>query len=116
MPNGTSAATADKPPHPGAPATVDLAPHPESPAAPTDGSPHVAHAASTVTESEPPVTTRPAHRYRKALLAVGAVAALAAGVYFLIPWINAAMNTISTDDAYVNGHVTYVAPRYPARS
>jgi membrane fusion protein (multidrug efflux system) len=37
--------------------------------------------------------------------------ALAAGVYFLIPWVLTALNTISTDDAYVNGHVTFVAPR-----
>jgi membrane fusion protein (multidrug efflux system) len=28
-----------------------------------------------------------------------------------IPWINTALNTVSTDDAYVNGHVTFVAPR-----
>jgi membrane fusion protein (multidrug efflux system) len=39
------------------------------------------------------------------------VAALVVGGYFLIPWINTALNTVSTDDAYVNGHVTYVAPR-----
>jgi membrane fusion protein (multidrug efflux system) len=37
--------------------------------------------------------------------------ALAAGVYFLIPWVLTALNTVSTDDAYVNGHVTFVAPR-----
>lgn len=28
-----------------------------------------------------------------------------------VPWIREAMNTVSTDDAYVNGDVTYVAPR-----
>ena len=28
-----------------------------------------------------------------------------------IPWIQTALNTVSTDDAYVNGHVTFVAPR-----
>jgi membrane fusion protein (multidrug efflux system) len=37
--------------------------------------------------------------------------ALAAGIYFIIPWIDAVLNTVSTDDAYVNGHVTFVAPR-----
>jgi membrane fusion protein (multidrug efflux system) len=37
--------------------------------------------------------------------------ALAAGIYFLIPWVLTALNTVSTDDAYVNGHVTFVAPR-----
>jgi len=28
-----------------------------------------------------------------------------------IPWIRLTLNTVSTDDAYVNGHVTFVAPR-----
>src|SRR5262249_54212307 len=28
-----------------------------------------------------------------------------------IPWTVHALNTVSTDDAYVNGHVTFVAPR-----
>jgi membrane fusion protein (multidrug efflux system) len=33
------------------------------------------------------------------------------GGYFLVPWVDTALNTVSTDDAYVNGHVTFVAPR-----
>jgi membrane fusion protein (multidrug efflux system) len=37
--------------------------------------------------------------------------ALAVATYFLVPWVVTALNTISTDDAYVNGHVTFVAPR-----
>jgi membrane fusion protein, multidrug efflux system len=36
---------------------------------------------------------------------------LAVGTYWLIPWVTTALNTVSTDDAYVNGHVTFVAPR-----
>jgi len=28
-----------------------------------------------------------------------------------VPWIHGALSTVSTDDAYVNGHVTFVAPR-----
>ena len=55
------------------------------------------------------------HRYRKWLLLAGAVAALAVGGYFLAPWVNTALNTVSTDDAYVNGHVTFVAPRVPGQ-
>ncbi len=51
------------------------------------------------------------HRRRKPLLLVGAVAGLAVGVRFLVPWVDTALNTVSTDDAYVNGHVTFVAPR-----
>jgi membrane fusion protein (multidrug efflux system) len=42
---------------------------------------------------------------------------VAAGVLALfvliegIPWLVTALRTVSTDDAYVNGHVTFVAPR-----
>ena len=31
--------------------------------------------------------------------------------YFMYPAVQTALNTVSTDDAYVNGHVTLVAPR-----
>jgi membrane fusion protein (multidrug efflux system) len=59
----------------------------------------------------PPVATSPSSRYRKWLLSAAAVAALGIGGYFLVPWVDTAVNTVSTDDAYVNGHVTFVAPR-----
>jgi membrane fusion protein (multidrug efflux system) len=45
------------------------------------------------------------------LLLAGVVLGLAVGAYFLVPWVVTALNTVSTDDAYVNGHVTFVAPR-----
>jgi len=32
-----------------------------------------------------------------------------------VPWIIHELNTVSTDDAYVNGHVTFVAPRVPGQ-
>ncbi len=32
-----------------------------------------------------------------------------------IPWLLRALSTVSTDDAYVNGHVTFVAPRVPGQ-
>src|SRR4029077_4134651 len=32
-----------------------------------------------------------------------------------IPWVRNAMRTVSTDDAYVNGHVTFVAARVPGQ-
>jgi membrane fusion protein, multidrug efflux system len=44
-------------------------------------------------------------------MAALAVLALAAGWVYGIPWIKLSLNTVSTDDAYVNGHVTFVAPR-----
>ena len=34
---------------------------------------------------------------------------------FGIPWIRQSLNTVSTDDAYVNGHVTFVAARVPGQ-
>jgi membrane fusion protein (multidrug efflux system) len=91
-PTATSAAAAGPPPVPEAPAT------------PADG-------ALGVTQPQPPVTTPPGNRYRKWLLLATTAAALVAGGYFLVPWVNTVLNTVSTDDAYVNGHVTMVAPR-----
>jgi membrane fusion protein, multidrug efflux system len=47
---------------------------------------------------------------RKLLIGVlGAV--VIAALVFGIPWIRFVLSTVSTDDAYVNGHVTFVAPR-----
>ena len=40
-----------------------------------------------------------------------AVVGLAFGGYRLVPVVETMLNTVSTDDAYVNGHVTFVAPR-----
>ena len=39
------------------------------------------------------------------------IAALVVALYFAIPYAILALNTVSTDDAYVDGHVTFVAPR-----
>ena len=36
-------------------------------------------------------------------------------LYEAIPWAITAFRTESTDDAYVNGHVTFVAPRVPGQ-
>jgi membrane fusion protein, multidrug efflux system len=61
-----------------------------------------------------PTTPREARKVgRKRMLAAGVlgVAVLAAVVVFGIPWIGNMLNTVSTDDAYVNDHVTFVAPR-----
>src|SRR5262245_5192296 len=50
-------------------------------------------------------------RWRKAFLLAGFLVVLASGLYLLIPWVTTVLNTVSTDDAYVNSHVTFVAPR-----
>jgi hypothetical protein len=39
------------------------------------------------------------------------VLALAAIWKFGVPWIQLTLNTVSTDGAYLNGHVTFVAVR-----
>ena len=46
----------------------------------------------------------------KLLIGVLGAAVIAAAV-FGIPWIRFVLSTVSTDDAFVNGHVTFVAPR-----
>ena len=48
---------------------------------------------------------------RKMLLGVAGVVILATAIWFGIPSVQTALNTVSTDDAYVNGHVTFVAAR-----
>jgi membrane fusion protein, multidrug efflux system len=58
-----------------------------------------------------PENRPPSHPLRKWLILAAVVIGLAVGVYFLVPGVVTALNTISTDDAYVNGHVTLVAPR-----
>ena len=50
-------------------------------------------------------------RRRKMLLGAAGVAILAAALWFGIPWVQTTLNTVSTDDAYVNSHVTFVAAR-----
>jgi membrane fusion protein, multidrug efflux system len=48
---------------------------------------------------------------RRLLVGVFGLAVLAAGLWVGIPWIRMTLDTVSTDDAYVNGHVTFVAAR-----
>jgi len=61
-----------------------------------------------------PIPPPSGHKFtRRQRLLMGVLGALVlAGVLALgIPWIEQSFNTVSTDDAYVNGHVTFVAPR-----
>jgi len=50
-------------------------------------------------------------------LLIGAAAAVVLGIAAVIgiPWIKEILTTVSTDDAYVNGHVTFVAARVPGQ-
>ncbi len=58
----------------------------------------------------PPPGGRPTSKRRWLIGIVGGLVLIAACA-FGIPRIELALNTVSTDDAYVNGHVTFVAPR-----
>src|SRR5262249_4617619 len=50
-------------------------------------------------------------RMRKLLIGVLGAVVLAGVIAWGVPWIELTFSTVSTDDAYVNGHVTFVAPR-----
>jgi membrane fusion protein (multidrug efflux system) len=68
--------------------------------------------ASTEAPVPPLNQNAPPSNRRKQLIIGGVVlAALGLGFAFGLPAARTALNTISTDDAYVNGHVTLVAPR-----
>ena len=58
---------------------------------------------------------QPAPSHRRAIGIAIAVVVLAAALYFGVPIVKRALNTVSTDDAYVNGHVTFVAARVPGQ-
>jgi multidrug resistance efflux pump len=57
-----------------------------------------------------PPSSRPSHQRQWLIGVVGGLVLILACV-FGIPRIELALNTVSTDDAYVNGHATFVAPR-----
>ena len=68
------------------------------------------------TESEQaPQMTGPGARTigqkRRFLFTALGVAVLLVLLLFGMPWVQEMLNTVSTDDAFVNGHVTFVAPR-----
>ena len=78
--------------------------------------PKAAAPAAVATDRTPNPATPPAPeikrhvRRRWVWLLVGLLVLTALGYYFT-PSVVLAFTTISTDDAYVNGHVTFVAPR-----
>jgi membrane fusion protein (multidrug efflux system) len=63
-------------------------------------------------ESPPaPPAAQKSTRKRTLLAAVLGLVVVAAVLVFGVPFVEEMLNTVSTDDAYVNGHVTFVAPR-----
>jgi membrane fusion protein, multidrug efflux system len=118
---------ASKEPKPGPPETAPIEVSPGSSAAAVDQSPRSdLHGGAAVGASpgaapsahdgvpgarEGPSGERPSHPLRRWLILGAAVVGGAVAAYFLIPGVVLLLNTVSTDDAYVNGHVTFVAPR-----
>lgn len=62
-------------------------------------------------QSASPPSTTPRRRLQYAAGGVVALLVLVKGV----PWTITALRTVSTNDAYVNGHVTFVAARVPGQ-
>jgi membrane fusion protein, multidrug efflux system len=58
-----------------------------------------------------PVGQRAPRRGKMLLGAIGVVILGAVVLWVGIPWVQTTLNTVSTDDAYVDGHVTFVAAR-----
>ena len=76
-----------------------------------DDVPAVCETNTAKTPSQDRTPKRRASRRRKLLIAVVGAGILVLLLVFGIPRIKVALNTVSTDDAYVSGHVTFVAPR-----
>jgi membrane fusion protein, multidrug efflux system len=74
---------------------------------------HVATAGPTHPHPTSSKEIRPAPRSSGRRMALGLVTLLAllGGGYYFAPTVVRMLQTVSTDDAYVNGHVTFVAPR-----
>src|SRR5580698_2100893 len=90
------------------PVTIDARPTAKEAAPPA----HEAMPAKAPTEPNPvPQEAHKPARKRKLLVGGLGVVVLVVLLVFGVPWVVAMFNTVSTDDAYVNGHVTFVAPR-----
>jgi len=66
------------------------------------------------TEANAP-TRQKSKRTRHLLMGALAAVVLAIAAVFGVPRIREILTTVSTDDAYVNGHVTFVAARVPGQ-
>lgn len=81
----------------------------------TSSSPHAATTPPSgdgVPQPTSPSTSQMQHTRKRRwwLWIIGAVIVLVA-LGLSVPWVLKSLSTVSTDDAYVNGHVTFVAPR-----
>jgi membrane fusion protein (multidrug efflux system) len=99
------------------PDALPVEPLPVSPGAPADAAAYPEQHAVSLTPRLRPATPRPpsvapsSHSWVKWLLLGGLAVGLLIGACLLLPWMVTTLTTVSTDDAYVNSHVTFVAPR-----
>src|SRR5216684_3235966 len=80
------------------------------PASARNAEPAPAEQTAPSSEAVSPEKQKAARRRKLVIAGVSAVV-LAAVLGLGIPWTLNALNTVSTDDAFVNGHVTFVAAR-----
>ena len=71
--------------------------------------------ASTGNAEQPPKPGPAAERGRRVTLVIAILVVLGVGGWLLVPWVMTALNTVSTDDAYVNSHLTFLAARVPGQ-
>src|SRR5215831_2688602 len=64
---------------------------------------------SVVNQTPPKPISKPTGKRRLWRIVIGILVVML--LLLGIPWLIRALNTVSTDDAYVNGYVTFVAPR-----
>lgn len=80
----------------------------------TDGAASVEQRSESLQSDPSSAPAPPAHHrpgWKRPLLVGLAALGLAAIWVYGVPWMQLTLNTVSTDDAFVNGHVTFVAPR-----
>lgn len=105
-----SSTTSSSPPH--VAATTAAQPDVTTIPASLVPAPQVAPLDKPITVPPTPTVGNAATRTRRTwLLWGGIVIGVVTAGYVLFPVIETALNTVSTDDAYVNGHVTFIAPR-----
>jgi membrane fusion protein, multidrug efflux system len=96
------------------PSATELRPSMPGPVPADDGGVAVSDGAKSVQVEAAKASSAGGHGFlgrRRLVVGTLGVLALAAALWFGIPWIQLTLSTVSTDDAYVNGHVTFVAPR-----
>jgi membrane fusion protein (multidrug efflux system) len=76
---------------------------------------HHAPAGETVPPADAPPAPPKGHSWFHLVLYLVLAVGVGFGIRFAIPWVKTAFNTESTDDAYVNGKVTFVAARVPGQ-